>query len=213
MHQYSFVDIVTQVEWSPDGSLILVAIGKRSLIHVKSLTEEDWQCKIDEGIAGLAYARWGPNNNFVITISDFKVRMNVWGLADKSVQFIKNPKHDDERGIAFSPNKRLMALAEKSADGQAKDTIGIYEVSGNKWACLHHFNPDTFDLEDLKFSGDGQNLIIWDSALKCKMLVYQLQSGHGQAANSIVACVPLAKFQPYQENSQLGIRTVSISSN
>jgi WD40 repeat protein len=213
MHQYSFVDIVTQVEWSPDGSLILVAIGKRSLVHVKSLTEEDWQCKIDEGIAGLAYARWGPNNNFVITISDFKVRMNVWGLADKSVQFIKNPKHDDERGVAFSPNKRLMALAEKSADGQAKDTIGIYEVSGNKWACLHHFNPDIFDLEDLKFSGDGQNLIVWDSALKCKMLVYQLQSGHGQAGNSIVACVPIAKFQPYQENSQLGIRSISVSSN
>jgi hypothetical protein len=29
-------------------------------------------------------------------------------------------------------------------------------------------------LEDLRFSGDGQNLILWDSALKCKMLVYQL---------------------------------------
>jgi WD40 repeat protein len=119
------------------------------------LTEEDWQCKIDEGIAGLAYARWGPNNNFVVTISDFKVRLNVWGLADKSVQFIKNPKHDDERGLAYSPSKRLMALAEKSGDGQAKDTVGIYDVSGAKWACLHHFNPDTFDLEDLRFSGDG----------------------------------------------------------
>jgi WD40 repeat protein len=213
MHQYSFVDIVTQVEWSPDVSLILVAIGKHSLINVKSLTEEEGQCKIDEGIADLAYARWGPNNDFVITISDFKVRMNVWGLADKNVQFFKNPKHNDERGVAFSPNKRLMALAEKSADGQTKDTIGIYEVSGNQWACLHHFNSDTFDLEDLKFSGDWQNLILWDSALKLKMLVYQLQSGHGQAANSIDACVPLAKFQPYQENSPLGILTVSISSN
>lgn len=155
MHQYSFIDIVTQVEWSPDGSLILVSIGKRSLVHVKSLTEEDWQCKIDEGIAGLAYARWGPNNNFIVTISDFKVRLNVWGLADKSVQFIKNPKHDDKRGLAYSPNKKLMALAERSADGQAKDVIGLYEVAGTKWACLHHFNPDTFDLEDLKFSGDG----------------------------------------------------------
>jgi hypothetical protein len=28
-----------------------------------------------------------------------------------------------------------------------------------------------------------------------------------------VACVPIAKFQPYQDNTQLGIRTLSISSN
>ena len=65
----------------------------------------------------MAYARWGPNNNFIITVSDFKVRLNVWGLSDKSVQFIKSPKHDDERGLAFSTNKRLMALAERTTDG------------------------------------------------------------------------------------------------
>lgn len=136
--------------------MILVAIGKRSLVHVKSLHEQDWQCKIDEGIAGLAHARWGPNNNYVLTISDFKVRMTVWGLSDKSVQYIRSPKHDDQRGLAFSPSRKLMALAERSTDGQAKDVIGIYEVgSGKPWAALHHFAPDTFDLEDLRFSGDG----------------------------------------------------------
>lgn len=30
MHQYTFIDLVTRIEWSPDGSLLLVAIGKRS---------------------------------------------------------------------------------------------------------------------------------------------------------------------------------------
>jgi hypothetical protein len=114
MHNYSFIDLVTQVEWSHDGSLILVSIGKRSLVFVKSLSDPDWNCKIDEGIAGLAYARWGPNNNYVMTISDFKVRLTIWGLADKSVQYIRSPKHDDERGIAFSPSKKLMALAERT---------------------------------------------------------------------------------------------------
>ena len=83
-----------------------------------------------------------------------------------------------------------MALAERSTDGQAKDGIGIYEVgSGKPWASLYHFNPDTFDLEDLRFSGDGQNLIVWDSPLKCKMLVYQLQTG-----TQGVTCVPIARF-------------------
>ena len=68
-----------------------------------------------------------------------------------------------------------MALAERNADGKARDSIGIYNVGTKPWASLHHFTPDTFDLEDLKFSGDGQNLIVWDSPLKCKLLVYQMQ--------------------------------------
>jgi dipeptidyl aminopeptidase/acylaminoacyl peptidase len=153
----------------------MVAVGKRSQVFVKNLHDADWNCKVDEGIAGLAHARWGPNNNYLITVSDFKVRLTIWGLADRSVQFIRAPKHDDDRGLTFSPNGRLMALAERSADGKARDSIGIYDVGTKPWASLHHFTPDTFDLEDLKFSGDGQNLIVWDSPLKCKLLVYQMQ--------------------------------------
>jgi len=194
MHNFSFIDLITQIEWSQDGSMIMVAIGKRSIVFVKSLHDPDWHCKIDEGIAGLAYARWGPSNNHILTTSDFKVRMTVWGLADKSVQYIKSPKHEDKRGISFSPSRKLMALAERNSE--AKDQIGIYEVSGKPWACLTHFNPDTFDLEDLRFSGDGQSLIVWDSNLKCKILIYQLQM---QGNNLIVA--PLQKFQAYSDNS------------
>lgn len=118
MHNYSFIDLVTNLEWSSDSSLLLVTIGKRSLVFVKNLHDPDFNCKIDEGIAGLSFARWGPNNTTVVTISDYKVRLTVWDLtADKSVQFIRSPKHDDERGLAYSPDHKLMALAERSTDG------------------------------------------------------------------------------------------------
>ena len=64
----------------------MVVIGKRSLVFVKSLHDPEWNCKIDEGIAGLVHARWGgPNNQHIITISDFKVRLTVWNLTDRSV--------------------------------------------------------------------------------------------------------------------------------
>jgi hypothetical protein len=111
-------------------------------------------------------------------VSEFKVRLTIWSLTDKSIQFIRSPKFDDGRGISFSPNKKLLALAEKTLDGAAagKDSIGIYDVSkGEKWECLYHITPETFDLEDLEFSGDGQHIIVWDSSLKCKMIVYQIQ--------------------------------------
>ena len=65
-----------------------------------------------------------------------------------------------------------MAVAQRNSE--AKDAIRVYDV-GKPWNCLTTFNPDTFDLEDLRFSGDGQSLIVWDSNLKCKILIYQLQ--------------------------------------
>lgn len=75
--------------------------------------------------------------------------MTVWCLQDKSVQYIKNPKFDDGRGISFSPNRKLLALAEKSASEGGRDQVGIYDVTKDHWECLYHFSPDTFDLENV----------------------------------------------------------------
>ena len=114
MHAYSFVDVVSHLEWSADSNFVMIGVQKRALVFVKSLHDPEWQCKIDEGVAGLAFCQWGPGASHVMTVSEFKVRLSVWCLADKSVQFIRSPKFDDGRGVAFSPNKKLMALAEKS---------------------------------------------------------------------------------------------------
>ena len=85
MHSYSFIDVISHLEWSYDSNMILIGISKRALVFVKSLHDNEWNCKIDEGMAGLAYCRWGPFSNHVITISEFKIRLTVWNLADKSV--------------------------------------------------------------------------------------------------------------------------------
>jgi len=208
MHAYSFIDVVSHLEWAADSNFVMIGVQKRSLIFVKSLHDSEWQCKIDEGVAGLAFCQWGPSVNHVVTVSEFKIRLSVWCLADKSVQYIRSPKFDDGRGIAYSPNKKLMALVEKSLQETGKDSIGLYDVTGNRWECLHHFGPDTFDLEGISFSGDGQHLVVWDCTLKCKLLIYLLnftQSG-------ISSVSPVQKFQPY-ENTALGIRTLKLSPN
>ena len=208
MHAYSFIDVVTHLEWSHDSNLVLIGIGKRSLVFVKSLHDPEWQCKIDEGIAGLAYAKWGPSTNHILTVSDFKIRLTIWCLQDKSVQFIKNPKFDDGRGITFSPNRKLMALAEKSSGEGTRDQIGIYDTTGAQFECLYHFTPDTFDLENVEFSGDGQHLIVWDSNLKCKLVIYNIQFSQ----SGVNGVQQTAKFSPY-ENTALGIRNLVISNN
>lgn len=115
MHSYSFIDVVSHLEWSGDSNYILVGIAKRGLAFAKSLTDSDWHCKVDEGMAGLASCRFAGTH--LITISEFKLRLTVWSLADKSVQYIRNPKHED-RAIDFTANARYMALAQRTNEGK-----------------------------------------------------------------------------------------------
>jgi len=42
MHAYSFIDVVSHLEWSYDSNLILIGIQKRSIVFVKSLHDQDW---------------------------------------------------------------------------------------------------------------------------------------------------------------------------
>lgn len=48
MHEFTYLDIVSRVEWSPDGSHILAALNKRSQIIVKSVHDNEWEAKIEE---------------------------------------------------------------------------------------------------------------------------------------------------------------------
>ena len=132
----------------------------------------------------MASCAWGPTTSQIITVSDMNVRMTVWSLNDKSVQFIRNPKYDTNKGMVFSGNGRLMALIEKNEE-TGRDIVGLYDTTGNNWECLHHLNVDMFDIENMTFSGEGTHLIIWDSPLKCKLLVYQIIFGPN---NTIQAC-------------------------
>jgi len=154
--KYSFTDLVSHLEWSPDGQYLLIGIEKRSQAFVKSISDPDFQCKIDEGLAGMIKCMWAPTSRHVITISEFNVRLTVWSLVDKSVQYISGPKYSgnnkDQRGIAFSANNKIMALIEKNLD-DSKDMIGLYDMSVSfsaergpqNWKCMHQFYPDTFD--------------------------------------------------------------------
>lgn len=132
VNKYQFSDVVSHLEWSPDGKFLLVGISKRAQAFVKSMQDPQWQCKIDEGLAGLTNCLWAPTSRHVITVSEFNVRLTIWSMVDKSVQYIQCPKHSGnsklQKGLVFSPNRKLMALLEKSED-ESKDLVGIYDLS------------------------------------------------------------------------------------
>ena len=39
---------------------------------------------------------------------------------------------------------------------------------------MYSFNTDTFDLDDLKFTRDNRNIVVWESPLKCSAVVYSI---------------------------------------
>ena len=128
----------------------------------------------------------------MITVSDFNLRLTIWGLTeDKTVSYIKNPKFSD-KGCSFTSNGKFMALAERDS---CKDFVGLYYCGD--WKLMNHFQTDTVDLADLMWTGDDTAIVVWDSAVECRLLIYSPTQGL------------LAKHEPYE--GALGFRNVTFS--
>lgn len=97
--------------------------------------------------------------------------------------------------MIFSENKKFAALAERSKD--AKDVIGVY-YAGNDWVMMNQIQVDTYDLQDIKFISGDSSIVVWDTALESKILVYSVGTGD-----------LLSKFEP--EVVGLGVKSLSIS--
>ena len=133
VNKFVFNDVISSLDWASDSTLILVGIEKRGCAFARNVFDADWNCKIDEGLSGMINCRWTPAGRHILTVNDCKLRLTVWSLTDKSVQYIQSPKYED-KGIDFSPDNKLMALLQRPNPsmietlGSQGDTIGIYET-------------------------------------------------------------------------------------
>jgi hypothetical protein len=92
--------------------------------------------------------------------------MSIWSLVDKSTIYINSPKYNN-KCLLFSDNGNFMALAERN---NGKDFIGIY-FTGD-FSLVSHFQVGTFDLSDLLWTKDSTSLIVVDTPLEVKFLIY-----------------------------------------
>lgn len=108
---YSCLDKVQHVEWSSDSNYVLCGLYNRSIVQVWSVLEPEWTCRIDEGLAGVASARWCPDGRSILVTADYQIKATVWSLVDKKCVYLKGPKFAD-KGLAFSPDGQHLAVAE-----------------------------------------------------------------------------------------------------
>ena len=192
LQKFTFETQISQIEWSPDSTLILCAFYKTNICEIKSITNPQFICTINEK-SGIQYCQWTPDSRKILITNDFNARMSIWSLIDKSTIYINGPKFK-EKGLTFSPNGYFMALIEKI---DKNDSIGIYFTGDFSLVC--HFNIDTFDAQDISWSLDSTSIACWDSSLENKLIIY---TPTGNVINS---------FIPY--NNGLGICNAKYSLN
>lgn len=188
---FSCLDKISYIEWALDSEYILCGLYKRPMIQAWSLIQPEWTCKIDEGPAGIAYARWSPDSRHILTTSDFQLRLTVWSLVNTACVHVQWPKHAS-KGLSFTRDGKFAAICTRH---DCKDYINL--LSCHNWEIMGVFAVDTLDLADIQWSPDDSAIVIWDSPLEYKVLVY---SPDGRC---------LFKYQAYE--SGLGVKSVSWS--
>jgi hypothetical protein len=95
-----------------------------------------------------------------------------------------------------------MALVEKR---EAKDWISIY-FTGNEWKLVNTFEVDTFDAADVIWCKEDTSILVYDSPLEAKVLIYSAMTGE---------CLVKHNFSITNMGGALGlgIKQVSLSLN
>ncbi|XP_073273927.1 uncharacterized protein [Primulina huaijiensis] len=188
---FSCLDKITYIEWALDSEYVLCGLFKRPMIQAWSLTQPEWTCKIDEGPAGISYAKWSPDSRHILTTSEFQLRLTVWSLLNTACIHVQWPKHGS-KGVSFTKDGKFAAICTRR---DCKDYVNL--LSCYTWEIMGVFAVDTLDLADIQWSPDDSAIVIWDSPLEYKVLIY---SPDGRC---------LSKYQAYE--SGLGVKSVSWS--
>lgn len=89
-----------------------------------------------------------------------------------------------------------MALAEKR---ESKDWVSIY-YTGNEWKLVNTFEVDTFDLADIMWAKEDTAILVYDTPLEAKILIYSAMTGEIVAKHNL-------------NGPGLGIKSVNLSPN
>ncbi|CAJ1339231.1 unnamed protein product [Effrenium voratum] len=140
------IDKVERIQWSPDSQFLLTEVARQGLLQVWSMRDAEWSCRIYEGPAGIASARW-INGETVLVTTEFQLYLSLWQLDGSteagSVAQIQRPKFGN-RGVALSRDQCWLAVLRRL---DCKDRLGIYN-------CEERYAR----LTDAVLPGDAANL-------------------------------------------------------
>ena len=149
---------IEHIEWSNDSDHVLCAMYKKGRVQCFRASDDEWRCEVDEGPAGVAFAKWSPCGTRVLCVTEFKLRLSVWSLLDATCVYVKSPKFDDGRGLDFSPDGKFLAFVRRD-----KRTDSVLVVDARDWTVASAFDVATEDLADARWSPDSTSIAMHDA--------------------------------------------------
>lgn len=149
---------IEHIEWSNDSDHVLCAMYKKGKVQCFRASDDEWRCEVDEGPAGVAFAKWSPCGTRVLCVTEFKLRLSVWSLVDATCVYVKSPKFDDGRGLDFSPDGKFLAFVRRD-----KRTDSVLVVDARDWTVAAAFDVATEDLADARWSPDSTSIAVHDA--------------------------------------------------
>ncbi|KHN00984.1 WD repeat-containing protein WRAP73 [Glycine soja] len=185
--------------FSPNARFIAVAVDYRLVIRetVSFKVVQLFSC-LDK----ISYIEWALDSEYILCGLYKKPMIQAWSLTQPewtckidegpaACVHLQWPKHPS-KGVSFTRDGKFAAICTRR---DCKDYINL--LSCHTWEIMGNFAVDTLDLADIEWSPDDSAIVIWDSPLDYKVLIY---SPDGRC---------LFKYQAYE--SGLGVKSVSWS--
>mmetsp|Transcript_59957 Transcript_59957/g.111165 ORF Transcript_59957/g.111165 Transcript_59957/m.111165 type:complete len:446 (-) Transcript_59957:63-1400(-) len=171
---YVCVDKVTRLEWSAASVLVLCEVARAGIVQIWHVTESAWQCRIDEGLAGLAFASFSPSASHVFVTAEYQLHMSVWAVQGQSPPLrIRFPKFAG-RGLAFTEDQRWFALLRRL---DCRDRVAVHTIAAD-FSKVADFGVSG-DFEDVVWiqSGAKLSLLLWERPASAPRLVWYSLGG------------------------------------
>lgn len=171
LNVFQCLDKIDRIEFSPDSLYILCGLYARSTIQVFSVTDFEWKCRINEGVAGMVSVSWAPDSRTIISESDFGICLSLWSLSEEKHSIISFPK-PSHKGVksqyfAFSDDQQHLAVIHRI---ELQDQIGIYSL--HPLCELLKFKSKSYDISMVQWTPKDSNIVTMDSPLHYAFCVY-----------------------------------------
>lgn len=154
---------VTTLAWSPSSSRILVASADQ--IHVSSIVDSSFRATIKNPAVGggkQTLVQFGAHDDEVFACAAFGLKFSIFDLSTSKAIEIGNPKFylpsSAPRGFSVRPQTSHLAILTRT---NGRDAISIHHPKSRQ--VLRSWYPETVDAHGLKWTPDGQWLLLWDA--------------------------------------------------
>lgn len=163
--------------WGPDSRHILVANTDR--IQVLDVMSDDRTTdRVVHMPPGLlvkgASVQFGPTEAHLCVCSPHGTKLILVNLSTSKLVEVTNPKlclsQSAARGYSFRPRTHQLAMMTRVS---GKDMISIHDIVHDPEKIYRSWHSDTTDAQGVRWSPDGQWLVVWESpAYGHKVVIY-----------------------------------------